>query len=560
MSRFSRIFPTASIGSYLVALTAVIALPLIAFVIFLMIRLEAQQRDILNSETEEDARMIARSIDRELADAATTLRLIANSPELQGGNLQAFHGRTQRSLSGTSRFIILADAQGNQKLNTRVGFGEKLTSVSDRQGMKTVLEERRAVVSNIIFGATSQRWVFNILLPLPPDYAQAGAVLILTQNADDLQRLISTESLPAGWSVAVLDQTGNVVTSTAARPGERGPFAPGAVELMSGVSGTIEDVGGNPRQMYGYARIAESSWKVVVWGPISSAQANIIATSRDLIIGSIALLVFGMVITYLVGRQLRVPIRQIAEMAERIGHGEIVSPIETRITEANQIAVALSNASFDRSQAEDRIHLIMHELVHRTKNIMTLIQAMMRQLARRETSMEDFQRAIGERLQGLGKSIEMLAQEQWQGVPIHRVVALHLETFAETLNRVDVIGPDIALRAEAVQNLGLVLHELATNSVKYGALSVPDGRVDLNWVISREDDPRLTITWEERGGPSVVEPKATGFGTTIINRHAAASFSGHVQLDYRPQGVRWSLTGPLRMFERPAADGPKDGV
>src|SRR5690606_38542997 len=155
-----------------------------------------------------------------------------------------------------------------------------------------------------------------------------------------------------------------------------------------------------------YAQIVGSPWKAVIWGPIETAQAAVITTSRQLITGSLLFLGIGKLCGYLIARQLRIPMRQIADMANRIGKGEIVSPVETRIREASQIAVALSNASFDRSQAEDRMHLILHELVHRTKNILTLVQAMMRQLARQETSMEEFQKAISTRLQGLGKSIE----------------------------------------------------------------------------------------------------------------------------------------------------------
>ncbi|TRL38780.1 sensor histidine kinase [Rhizobium straminoryzae] len=554
----TRIFPTASISVYLVALAAVIALPLIAFVIFLMLQLEAQQRDSLNEDTQEDAMMMAGTIERELRDAATTLRLIATSPELRTGDLAAFHHRTQASLMDSQRYVLLVDRDGNQKLNTRVPYGEPLQRMANLDGLRSVLQSRRIEVSSIFFGVTSKRWVFNVLMPLPPELAPAGAALIITQNAEDLHRLMGATSLPKGWSMAVLDQTNLVVASTRAAPGEPAPIAPETLALMSGVSGTIEDVGRGQGQMYGYATLPDWPWRVVVWGPIAEAQMDILRTSRYLIIGSLLILAAGLMVAYLVARQMRGPIREIAAMADRIGRGEIVSPVETRITEANHIAVALSNASFDRSEAEDRVHLIMHELVHRTKNIMTLVQAMMRQLARRETSIEAFQQAIGERLQGLGKSIEMLAQEQWAGVPITRVVAMHLETFLETRNRVRVQGPDFVLRAEAVQNLGLVLHELATNSVKYGALSAPEGRVDLVWMKTEGEEPELIISWQERNGPSVAAPSATGFGTTIIKRHAAASFSGQVEVDYAIEGFVWRLTAPLRHFERPPAEVGRD--
>jgi two-component sensor histidine kinase len=554
MFRVSRFFPTAPIGAYLVALAAGVALPLLIFVGYLMTELEANEREILAAETAEDAQLIARSIDRELQDMATTLRLLVTSPELEAGDLRAFHNRTQNSLRSNSLYVLVVNADGQQRLNTRLSFDAPLGKISNMAALQSALNSGVTEVSNVFFGATSGKHVFNVTMPLPKEISHSGAAMIMTQNAEDLQKLISTEGLPAGWSVAVVDGAGKVVTSLGAHAlGSGTAFPSDMLKLMTGFKGTIEDVDGNRRQMYGYAQITGWTWKAVVWGPIDAAQASILTTWRQLIAGGAIFLALGMLIAWFVGRQLRIPIRQIAEMAERIGKGEIVSPVETKIREANQVAVALSNASFDRSEAEDRIHLILHELVHRTKNILTLIQAMMRQLARQDTTMEEFQKAISTRLQGLGKSIEALAKEQWAGVSIRRVIEIHMSTFADAADRVELQGTDFILKAEAVQNLGLILHELATNSVKYGALSVPHGRVHIAWkdMVDEDDgESRLELVWEERDGPAVHEPSRTGFGTTIIRRHAAAAFAGQVEIDFRNEGLRWSLNAPRLAFER----------
>ncbi|MFB9949475.1 HWE histidine kinase domain-containing protein [Rhizobium puerariae] len=555
MFRISRFFPTAPIGAYLVALAAGVALPLLVFVTYLMMELEANERSILANETAEDAQLIARTVDRELQDMATTLRLLVTSPELERGDLRAFHNRTQNSLRSNSLYVLVVDADGQQRLNTRVPYGTPLNKVSNVPALESVLRTGVTEASNVFFGTTSGKHVFNISMPLPKEISYSGAAMIITQNAEDLQKLISTEGLSAGWTVAVVDGSGHVVTSVGDNALPSGTAFPAdTLKLMTGFKGTIEDVDGDLKQMYGYAQITGWTWKAVVWGPIDAAQATILTTWRQLILGGAIFLAAAMLIAWLVGRQLRIPIRQIAEMAERMGKGEIVPPVETKIREANQVAVALSNASFDRSEAEDRIHLILHELVHRTKNILTLVQAMMRQLARQDTTMEEFQKAISNRLQGLGKSIEALAKEQWAGVSIRRVIEIHMSTFAEVVDRVELQGTDFTLKAEAVQNLGLILHELATNSVKYGALSVPSGKVRIAWAdVPGEADgeePKLRLIWEEKGGPPVHEPSRTGFGTTIIKRHASAAFSGQVEVDFRPEGLSWILTAPRSAFER----------
>lgn len=557
MLRFSRLFPTASIGAYLVALVIVVALPLLAFVGFLMLQLEGQEREGLASETAEDAQLIARSVDRELQDMATTLRLLLTSPELEAGDFKAFHDRTQRSLRSNSLYVITVDKDGQQLLNTRSPFGEPLGRMSNMPALQSVLNSRITEVSDVFYGRTSNKWVFNVAMPVPEEISRSGSAIIMTQNADDLQKLISIEGLPAGWSAAVVDGQGKVVLSVGADKITSGePFPSNTLRLMTGFKGTIEDVAGDGKQMYGYAQITGWTWKAVVWGPIETAQAGILTTFRQLVAGGAIFLALAILFAYAIARQLRTPIRQIANMAERIGKGEIVAPVETRITEANQIAVALSNASFDRSQAEDRIHLILHELVHRTKNILTLIQAMMRQLGRQDTTMPEFQKAVSTRLQGLGKSIEALAKEQWAGVRLRRVIEIHLSTF-EPGDRVLMQGDDFMLKAEAVQNLGLVLHELATNSVKYGALSVAHGRVRISWDdIAADDDggAKIRLVWQETGGPLVREPSRQGFGSTIIQRHAMAAFGGKVDVEFRPEGLVWRLVAPRSNLERDAAE------
>lgn len=561
--RLPRLFPTASIGVYLVALSAVVAIPLVAFLIFLMMELERRDREFLAGGTAEDAQMVARSVDRALQDMTTTLRVLATSPELEQGDLLSFHNRTQKSLLSNSLYVLAVDAEGQQLLNTRVPFGTPLRRVSNFASLQRVLASGVTQVSDVFFGATSGRFVFNVTMPLSQEMSQrsGAAALIMTQNAADLERLLSTERLPPGWSVALVDGAGAIVTSTGqSNASPLSAFPPDMLQLMSGINGTIEDVGGETEQIYGYAQVVGSQWKAVVWGPVDTAQAAIRRTSRQLIVGSILFLGIGMLCGYLIARQLRIPIRQIADMAERIGRGDIVPPVETRIREVSQISIALSNASFDRSQAEDRMHLILHELVHRTKNILTLVQAMMRQLARQDSSMEDFQRAIFTRLQGLGRSIEALASEQWVGVPLKRLVKIQLETFAEAAERVELDGEDFALRAEAVQNLGLILHELATNSLKYGALSVPEGKIQVSW---RQDDPAkpsspLRLTWQEIGGPPAHAPSKTGFGTTIIKRHAEASFGGQVDLRYGDAGFSWALVAPRDAFERGPGEAPQE--
>jgi len=552
--RSANFFPTASIGTYLVVMATVITLPLILFVGYLMLRLEAEKRDDLQRETIEDVRVVSRNIDRRLQEIATSLNLLSQFPELESGNLAAFQGRVADSLKREGLYAILATKDGQQHLNTRVPFGKPLGKVPVEADLAKAIESRRITVSNIFFGSTSKEWVFNVTMPLDPELGSAGDALILTQNASDLSRLISTENLPRNWAVAIIDGTNRVVVSTAPDEAAIGkPFVtPAILSEMQAFSGNFFDGKGN---LYAYAQLPGWQWKTVMWGPLAASQAALVDTWRQMMIGSLVLVLIAIGGAYLVGRQLRSSIRDLTLMAERIGEGEIVAPVDTKIKEANQVAIALSNASFDRSQSEERLQLLLHELVHRSKNILTLVQAMIRQLGRENKSIPEFQKEVDHRLRGLGMSIRALAEVQWQGLPIRKLIETHLDVFGTVAERFVLAGDDFMLSPEAAQNFGLVVHELTTNSIKYGALSAPSGKITVRWEPVEKDGRRmLHLVWTETGGPPAQEPSRKGFGTTVIKRHAEGAFGGNVTTEYRESGFEWALEAPMRYFTPKRSD------
>jgi Signal transduction histidine kinase len=561
---FSRLFPTATITAYLTALAAVIALPLIAFAAFLLLQLESQDRAALRREMASDAHSIGRIFERYLQELSSSARLLAVFPELERGDLEGFQNRTQGILSSESLYLLLVDETGKQLLNTRVPYGTSgLGYTSNIPALKVILKTRKIGVSNAFFGRTAQQWVFNVTMPLPLELRHVGAALILTQSTERIQTILSRETLPEGWSSAIVDQEGLVVASSG--PGSLPLARPFPEELRiepePGEEATEFQKDGRT-MMITRAPLAGFDWTVVMWGPVASVQAPILSSWRWLVGGSILFIGLSMLFAYLMAQQLGHSIRQLSRLAERIGRGEIVAPPRTKLTEVNQIGVALSNASFDRSEAEDRIHLILRELVHRTKNVLSLVQAILRQIGRQSATKEEFQEAADMRLKGLAQSVDLLTQENWSGLAIHRLIEQHLATVGVEPNQWRIDGEDFVLSISAAQNLGLVLHELATNSIKYGALSTPRGRVLIRWgdAEPRGGQPSLLLEWREEGGPQVRSPEKTGFGSIITKRHAAAAFGATVELDYEPSGLCWSLHAPWSVFRKEGSPDYLDGV
>ncbi|MDQ1184287.1 sensor histidine kinase [Agrobacterium larrymoorei] len=546
---FARLSPTASIGTYIVIMTTLVTLPLIIFAGYLMLRLEADEREDLQREAVDDARAISRNIERRLQELSTTLNLLAQFPELEDGDLASFHQRVSESLRRRNIYVVVATRDGVQKVNTRVPYGQPLGQVPADAHIKEAIDAKRIMLSNIFYANNRKEWVFTVTLPLPRQLAAAGDVLIVTQAARDLSSLISTDAIPAGWSATLLDSGERVVISSnmeQATPGKIYEPAQLAAD-MSAFSGSFTDTHNN---IYAYAQLPGWPWKAVVAGAIDRSDSALRSTWRQMLIGSLFIVLVAVFGTYLVGRQLRQSVKQLVDVAERIGAGEIVSRVETNVKELNQVGVALSNASFDRSQAEDRNQLILHELVHRSKNMLTLVQAMMRQLARENTTVPELQKEVDHRLRGLAMSISALAEVQWDGLPIHRLVKGHLEVFGSTADQVTVSGEDFLLSPEAAQNLGLILHELSTNSIKYGALSVKEGRVRLHWALDPSDHDMVKMEWIENGGPPASQPSRRGFGSTIIKRHAESAFSATVSTDYAETGFTWTMTAPVKRLQK----------
>lgn len=196
---------------------------------------------------------------------------------------------------------------------------------------------------------------------------------------------------------------------------------------------------------------------------------------------------------------------------------------------------------------EDHLNFLMSEISHRAKNLLAVIQSMIRQIARGSVDVPEFAVRLGERLQGLAYTHDQLVASNWQGATLEQLIVGQLSTFAES-SRVDLTGPVIQLKPKAAEALGLAFHELATNAVKYGALSQPSGSIKVHWdVVSGGDAGELLrLTWRERGGPRVTAPTGNGFGTIVLTRVAASTLAGHVDLDYAPDGVSWSIECPAR--------------
>jgi two-component sensor histidine kinase/DNA-binding response OmpR family regulator len=199
----------------------------------------------------------------------------------------------------------------------------------------------------------------------------------------------------------------------------------------------------------------------------------------------------------------------------------------------------------ERKQSEDHKKLLMAEVNHRSKNLLTVVQAIVHQTAR-GADPETFATNLSDRIYGLSASQDLLIKSDWHGVDMPELVLAQLDHFSDLIGaRILIEGPSIRVTAAAAQAVGMALHELATNAAKHGALSTHEGKVRVFWNISPGDEPLFAIHWVEERGPKVFAPTRRGFGHLVIGPIAESALGGRVDLDFLETGISWKLSAPL---------------
>ena len=225
----------------------------------------------------------------------------------------------------------------------------------------------------------------------------------------------------------------------------------------------------------------------------------------------------------------------------------------------------------ENREYEEHLGLTLRELSHRTKNLLAVVQGLARMIARRSDGIEDFEARLNGCIQALAYSHDLLVQHDWQGATLEELLRAQLTPFGGVdATRIVAQGPEVYLTPQAMQSLGLVMHELGTNATKHGALSRPSGLVTVDW--TRDSEGRgVELVWRERGGPLVGPPKRKGFGQVVFER-IGASLDGDISTDFRPEGFVCTVTiaannlvsrggqTPLPASLHSGATRPKDGI
>lgn len=246
------------------------------------------------------------------------------------------------------------------------------------------------------------------------------------------------------------------------------------------------------------------------------------------------------------------------------GHSKPFTPSEVRVAEtlrATLIEVVLrlaDEASAERQQASARQELLIAELNHRVRNILGLIRGLIRQSQPDGGDVSDFVKVVDGRVHALARAHNQITDDHWGPAPLQALIDAEAAAFVDERERIVTQGEAVFLNPQAYTTMALVVHELITNSNKYGSLSAEGGRVTLGW--HRNEAGDLILEWRETGGPKVKKPTRKGFGTTIIDRSVPYDLGGSSSIEYDPRGVQATFCIPARHISEPRTLAPGQAI
>jgi two-component sensor histidine kinase len=497
--------PKPSLPVRLALLVAGTALPLIIFAAVIVFNDYEQNRKDASQRVLETVRSIRLLLDAEVQRMTGALQVLSLTNALRDRDFQGFRRIAQGFLDqyGEGGVVLVADREGRSVFSSVTSDTASLPLRNNRAMVEKVFATKSPQYSNLFLGAVKQRLIVTVEVPVLRD----GEVLYdisFSPPADIFQAIISRQRPSEDWTISIFDGDG---ISFARVPNPQDTIGKRAspslyAEMFRKPEATLQTASleGVPL-ITSYARSALTGWTVAA----GVAEGSLVGPLwRNLAITS---LIGGVLL--LTGLAFAV------RMATTIARGEMLHD------------------------------LLIEELNHRVKNTLAILQAIAVQTFRSASKAE--REKFEGRLGALAEAHNLLSKEKWQGSTLQDVVSRVMQPYLlNSPERMRMSGPSVPLSPRLAVVLSMIVHEIATNAAKYGALSNDTGSIKLDWeVIAESAGPKLRLVWTEAGGPHVVAPVQRGFGSRLIERSARDQLGGEATVDFLPRGVVYTVTCSL---------------
>jgi two-component sensor histidine kinase len=362
-------------------------------------------------------------------------------------------------------------------------------------------------------------------------------------------RLRSTTSDEKGtnvtWTLTVIDRRGVVIARSRDHEQLVGkPLPPQQLKELEATQRTFPSRNreGQP-VVAALAPVPSTSWQVRVSAPFDVAQAplnrsTVFLTSAALVAGLLTLLLG----TYFASR-ISLPLRGVATAAQSLGRPQPLVLPPSSYKEVNMVTAALKTAAEELAKLRDREALIVRESIHRVKNVLAVVQSLIQQSFREGRPVEEARTTLLHRMEAIARAQNALAATDRDTASLADIVSSELSPHAA---RITLDGPPVMVSGTLAQTFSLLVHELATNALKYGALSSANGRVAVSWSIEEQGDAaQLAFRWQEKDGPPVSAPQGKGFGSRLLESALPTGPSGPARLTFDATGLTYEAEIPM---------------
>ena len=484
----------ASLHLRLVLLVAGTMLPLIALTGIVVYGSYRTASDAAAERVLQTTRSAMATVDRELQNQIAALEVLALSPALQTGDIEAFRADGARFLSRFSpdAGLSLTDSTGQLVLLSSRPPGAVLPRRLDADAVRAIFQDGKPYVSNLFSGQITGRIFVSVDVPVRVD-GQVRYDLAFTPPRANFNNILKNLSLPADWIVSIADRNAHHISRIPAMDQSKLTSLSDTLKAQltdgSHIVDTISLEG--RRILTAFTRSAETGWYVAIGIPIETLTAP----ARRALLATLAfgagLLLVGVVFASRLARQ--------------------------------------------RMRAESHRELLVNELNHRVKNTLSSVQAIVNRGLRDAPVAKPQKDAIEARLMALSHAHNILSTAKWESATLRDIAAAIMDPDADRSGRIRLAGAHVTLSPRVAIALALILNELRTNAVKYGALSVANGTVDVVWAPLPNN--RLSLDWTERGGPPAITPEKPGYGTKFIERAVVGELKGSYSALYLPTGL-----------------------
>ncbi|SDP10273.1 sensor histidine kinase [Afipia sp. GAS231] len=497
--------PKLSLPVRLALLVAGTTLPLILFAAGIVYNNYEQDRSDANQRVGETVRSIRLVLDAEMQRMTGALQVLSLTNALRDRDFDGFRRIAQGFLDQYAEggVVLVADREGRQVFSSVTSDSANLPLRNNRAIVEKVFAEKKPTYSNLFTGAVKNRLIVTVEVPVIRD----GEVIYdisFSPPIEIFQNMIEQQRPSKDWTISIFDGEGINFARVPNPLDTMGKRASPSLyaELFHAPEATFSSLSleGVPL-ITSVVRSSLTGWTVAA----GVAESSLVAPLwRNLAIAS----VIG-------GVLLMIGLAFAVRMATTIARGAMLHD------------------------------LLIEELNHRVKNTLAILQSIATQTFRSASRAE--REKFEGRLGALAEAHNLLSQEKWQGSELQDVVAGVLRPYLlNSPERMRMFGPKVPLSPRLAVILSMIVHEIATNAAKYGALSNDTGTVALDWEVLEEGDGRkLRMIWTEAGGPLVTAPVQRGFGSRLIERSARDQLGGEATVDFLPRGVVYTVSCAL---------------